>query len=107
MSGMMNARCGVCIEHNLPNNGHSSSFVTPEASHKCLVISVPKYLTQPQLFLDVCMGLIGCSQEYHSDGAQMVVELQMMVDIVVDPSCYQQDISINLSLGDMLAVINK
>jgi hypothetical protein len=37
----------------------------------------------------------------------MVVELQMMVDTVVDPSCYQQDISINLSLGDILAVINK
>jgi hypothetical protein len=37
----------------------------------------------------------------------MVVELQMMVDTVVDSSCYQQDISTNLSLGDMLAVINK
>jgi hypothetical protein len=118
MLGMMNARGGVCIEHNLPNlppiierwlnalirtqnkahirwivanpyDEHWSSFVTPEASHTCLVILVPKYLTQPHLFLEVCRGVIGFSQEYHSDGAQMVLELQMMVDTVVDSSCYQ------------------
>jgi hypothetical protein len=100
--GMMNARGGVCIEHNLPNlhpvierslkvfittqnkanirwivgnpyGGHWSSFGTPEASHTCLTI--------------LYRGLIWCSQEYHSDEAQMVVELQMMVDTVVDLSC--------------------
>ncbi len=99
---MMTARGGVCIEHNLPNlhpiierwlkvfitiqnkanirwivgnpyGGHWSSFGTPEASHTCLMI--------------LYKGLIWCSQEYHSDEAQMVVELQMMVDTVVDLSC--------------------
>jgi hypothetical protein len=80
---MMNARGGVCIEHNLPNGGHWSSFGTPEASHTCLTILVSKYLTHPQPFLDMCSG---CSQEYHSDEAQIVVELQMMVDTVVDLS---------------------
>ncbi len=138
--GMMNARGGVCIEHNLPNlhpvierwlkvfittqnkanirwivgnpyGGHWSSFGTPEASHTCLTILVSKYLTHPQPFLDMWGGLIWCSQEYHSDEAQMIVELQMMVDTVVDLSCntlsgplesaifyycYQQELTINL-----------
>jgi hypothetical protein len=70
-----------------PYGGHWSSFGTPEASHTCLTILVPKYLTHPQPFLDMWKGLIWCSQEYHSDEAQMVVELQMMVDTVVDLSC--------------------
>jgi hypothetical protein len=56
-----------------PYGGHWSSFGTPEASHTCLMI--------------LYKGLIWCSQEYHSDEAQMVVELQMMVDTVVDLSC--------------------
>jgi len=115
--GMMNAKGGVCIEHNLPNlhpfierwlkvfittqnkgnirwivgnpyGGHWSSFGTSEASHTCLTILVSKYLTHPEPFLDMCRGLIWCSQEYHSDEAQMVVELQMMVDTVVDLSCH-------------------